>query len=88
MQPHKVAAYANRGHPMEHPKDIRHRILDIVHRLPDCEFEGIMRECADPTWNQVFLEVDHLSRWGLVVLKQQRPGHSSVTAKGSTPTIH
>ena len=73
---------------MEHHTDIRHRILDIVHRLPDCELEGIMRECADPTWNQVFLEVDHLSRLGLVVLKQKRPGHYSVTAKGITPTIH
>ena len=74
---------------MEGDKHIRRRRLDIVLRSPGCELEEIMHDCADLTWNQVFLEVDRLSRLNLVVLKQKRPGHYSVvTAKDITPTIH
>jgi len=89
MQSHKVGAHANRGNSVERHEDIRYRIVDFVVRLPECELEDIVHECADLTWNQVFLEVDRLSRLGLVVLRQKGPGHCSVVwAKGITPTIH
>jgi len=39
--------------------------------------------CSALTWNQVFFELDRMSRLGQVVLKQEGPGHYRVTP-GST----
>jgi len=48
------------------------RILKAVRRVPGCQLDDLEGSCPDLTWNQVFLEVDRLSRTG-----QMR-----VTAKG------
>jgi len=53
-------------------------VMDIVLRSPGCDLEEIVHQCPGLTWNQVFLEVDRLSREGDVVLKLQQPGHYSV----------
>ena len=42
------------------------RILDAVHRTPGCQLDELMRSVPELTWNQVFLEVDRLSRTGQV----------------------
>jgi len=50
------------------------RILDVVSRSPGCLLEDLTRACPDLTWNQIFLEVDHLSRSGQVILTRKGPG--------------
>jgi hypothetical protein len=42
------------------------RILDAVHGAPGCELDELVLRVPDLTWNQVFLEVDRLSRTGQV----------------------
>jgi hypothetical protein len=39
-----------------------------------CSFDELIDLCPDLTWNQIFLEVDRLSREGLVQLSQTQPG--------------
>jgi hypothetical protein len=53
-------------------------VMDIVRRSPGCDIEAILHECPGLTWNQVFLEIDQLSREGDVVLKLRQGGHYSV----------
>jgi hypothetical protein len=53
-------------------------VMDIVRRSSGCDIEEILHECPGLTWNQVFLEIDQLSRKGDVVLKLQQAGHCSV----------
>lgn len=54
-------------------------VMEIVLRSPGCDIEEIVHECPGQTWNQVFLEIDRLSREGEVILNLQQPGHYSVT---------
>jgi hypothetical protein len=42
------------------------RILDAVHHAPGCQLDELVLSVPDLTWNQVFLEVDRLSRTGQV----------------------
>lgn len=39
-----------------------------------CLFEQIVTACPGLTWNQIFYEVDRLSREGRVQLSQEKPG--------------
>jgi hypothetical protein len=58
--------------------DIGHRVMEIILRSPGCDMEDVVLECPDFTWNQVFLELDRLSRSGQVALKQSTPGRYCV----------
>jgi hypothetical protein len=58
--------------------DIGHRVMEIIVRSPGCDMEDVALECPDFTWNQVFLELDRLSRSGQIALKQNKPGHYCV----------
>ena len=42
------------------------RILDAVQRAPGCQLDELVLSVPELTWNQVFLEVDRLSRTGQV----------------------
>lgn len=55
-----------------------HRIMEVIVRSPGCEIEELVLECEGLSWNQVFLEIDRLSRCGEVQLMQKRPGIYSV----------
>ncbi len=54
-------------------------VLEAVRRSPGGDVEELALTCLDLTWNQVFLELDRLSRSGAVSLRQQRPGRYSVS---------
>lgn len=54
--------------------DVRTRILDVLRKKPECELEELVRVCSAFTWNQVFLEVDRLSRTGELRLVPRRAG--------------
>jgi hypothetical protein len=50
---------------------------DILHTIlsrPGCLLEELIFACPQATWNQVFLEIDHLSRTGQVRLSLEGPG--------------
>ena len=57
----------------------RQAVLDIVCRSQGCNLEEIVRECPGLTWNQIFLEIDRLSREGNVILNVLEPGHYHVS---------
>ena len=42
------------------------RILEAVRLAPACQLDDLVLSLPGLTWNQVFLEVDHLSRTGQV----------------------
>ncbi|MEO5955171.1 MAG: hypothetical protein ABIR36_05710 [Nitrospiraceae bacterium] len=54
-------------------------ILNVIAHSPGCSLEDIVFHCRGLTWNQVFLEVDRLSRDGQVCLTQQQRGYYIVT---------
>jgi hypothetical protein len=45
------------------------RVLDAVSHAPGCLLDELLLACSDLTWNQVFLEIDRLSRTGRVRLR-------------------
>lgn len=59
--------------------DIRTHILDALKRRYECDLEELVRSCSSYTWNQVFLEVDRLSRTGELRLMPKRAGGYAVT---------
>lgn len=58
---------------------ITDRIVAAVSQAPGCLLEELVRACPDFTWNQIFLEVDRLSRRGQVRLTSKGAGLYSVT---------
>jgi hypothetical protein len=44
------------------------RILGELERMPRCDLDTLTKSLPDLSWNQVFLEVDRLSREGMVVV--------------------
>jgi hypothetical protein len=59
-------------------KDIHRRVMEIIVRSRGCDLEEVVLECGDLTWNQVFLELDRLSRTGRIILKQIGRGRYTV----------
>jgi hypothetical protein len=57
------------------------QIMQVVLRSPGCLLEEIVLECSDLTWNQVFCEIDRMSRGGQVRLTAKGPGLYAVTAR-------
>jgi len=54
-------------------------VIEVLHRTHSCDLEEVMRECANLTWNQVFLAVDRLSRSGEIVLMPRDLGLYTLT---------
>jgi hypothetical protein len=61
------------------PSDIAGRIVQMVKHRQACDMEDILEACPSYTWNQVFLEVDRLSRTGELRLFSKRAGEYTVT---------
>jgi len=57
---------------------ITDRILDVVRQVPDCTLDELTRNCPDLPWNQIFLEVDRLSRSGELRLTSKGVGNYTV----------
>jgi hypothetical protein len=57
---------------------ITNRILDVVRQVPDCTLDELTRNCPDLPWNQIFLEVDRLSRAGELRLTSKGVGNYTV----------
>ncbi len=59
---------------------ITDQILHVISRKPDCVLEDLVRECPGLTWNQVFAELDRMSRTGQVRLTAKGRGAYAVTS--------
>jgi hypothetical protein len=59
--------------------DITGKIFQMVKRKQVCDMEDLLEACPTYTWNQVFLEVDRLSRTGELRLFSKRAGKYTVT---------
>lgn len=55
------------------------RILKAVRRAPGCRLDDLERSCPELTWNQVFLEVDRMSRSGQVRVHSNGKGTYTLT---------
>lgn len=62
---------------MNHAK---RRIMEVIIRSPGGPVEEVIFECPGLTWNQVFCELDRMSRAGQVRLETKGPGLYSVTS--------
>jgi hypothetical protein len=59
---------------MKHNQTIADRIIEVVSQCPGCLLEELILACPSLTWNQVFIEVDRLSRDGMLILERKDPG--------------
>ena len=64
---------------MTKQETVADRILKAVRRAPGCRLDDLVCTCLDLTWNQIFLEVDHLSRTGQVRLQSKGEGIYTLT---------
>jgi hypothetical protein len=61
------------------PSDIAGQIVQMVKHRQACDMEDLLEACPSYTWNQVFLEVDRLSRTGELCLFSKQAGKYTVT---------
>ncbi|HSC55802.1 MAG TPA: hypothetical protein VLC51_01290 [Nitrospira sp.] len=59
--------------------EITGKIVQLVKHRQACDMEDLLEACSAYTWNQVFLEVDRLSRTGELRLFSKRAGRYTVT---------
>ena len=67
------------------------RILDAVQCAPSCQLDDLVLSLPELTWNQVFLEVDRLSRTGQVRVTTMGQGTYAIrllNTEKSTRTPH
>lgn len=55
-------------------KSVQSQILEAVRRSPGCQMDDLVERCPDLTWNQVFIEVDKLTRTGRLDLTSRGHG--------------
>lgn len=65
--------------------DLGYQILEAVEREGDYDLEELLRAFAGYTWNQVFLEVDRMSRTGELRLFCRGPGLYTVCLPLTAP---
>ena len=53
--------------------------MEVIIRSPGCLLEEVVLECPGLTWNQVFTEIERMSRTGLVQLQAKGLGLYTVT---------
>ena len=64
------------------------QIMQVIIRSPNCSLDEIVFECQSLTWNQVFSELDRLSRTGQIRLKMKAPGLYTISLPKPTPPAH
>ena len=58
---------------------VEEQVIGVLQRTQTCDLEEVTRQCANLTWNQVFLAVDRLSRSGEVRLVPMGRGMYALT---------
>ena len=64
------------GHPRAEAdlEEIRRRIISVIESAIDCDLDTLVSRCVDYSWGQIFLEVDHMSRIGVIRLTRSADG--------------
>ena len=72
---------------MPEQETITDRILKVVRRAPGCQLDELEHSLPGLSWNQIFLEVDRLSRMGQVRVMPMGNGTYTVrlSLKRKTP---
>ena len=65
--------------PVYERPDITMAILTAIRRAKQYDLDELASVCPPFTWNQIFLEVDRLSRTGHLHLTLSKPGHYAVS---------
>jgi hypothetical protein len=76
---------------MSQLETVADRILDAVLCAPGCQLDDLVLSLPELTWNQVFLEVDRLSRTGQVRVTAMGEGTYTIwlaNQEESTRTPH
>jgi hypothetical protein len=61
------------------PSEITRRILKVVSRKKICHMDELLKSCKGFTWNQIFLEVDRLSRTRDLCLRYEQDGDYAIS---------
>ena len=77
--PKKRVAEPNR--PVYERADITMAILKVIRRVKQYDLDELASACPPFTWNQIFLEVDRLSRTGDLHLTLSERGHYAVSLR-------
>ena len=66
------------------------RILGTVQRMHGCDLDTLTNSLSDLSWSQVFLEVDRLSRKGLVLVTRGTGGRYMIRLPDHSrePALH
>lgn len=65
--------------------EICRQISRVVFATPNCDIDDIAFSCSDLTWNQIFMELDRMSRTGEIMMRQDRPGHYRIAPGATLP---
>jgi len=68
-------------------KPIATQVLESLARNPACEFQQLVADCSEFTWNQLFYEVDRLSQLGQLCLTSIDGGHYFIRLPFTEETI-
>ena len=63
--------------------EVKEKIMEVIIRSPGSSLDEIVLECPDLSWNQVFCEIDRMSRTGQVRLTAKSRGLYGVSRAGS-----
>jgi hypothetical protein len=63
--------------------EVTDQILQVIIRSPESSLDDITLECPDLTWNQVFCEIDRMSRMGQVRLTVKGRGLYGISCAAS-----
>jgi hypothetical protein len=64
--------------------EAKEKIMEVIIRSPGSSLDEIILECPNLTWNQVFCEIDRMSRTGQVKLILKGRGLYEVSCAGSS----
>lgn len=56
-------------------KPITTQVLECLERNPACEFQTLVADCSEFTWNQLFYEVDRMRQLGQLCLTSADDGN-------------
>jgi hypothetical protein len=64
------------GHPRVeiHQEEVRQRIISVIESAIECDLDTLVSRCGEFSWGQIFLEVDNMSRIGVIRLTKSADG--------------
>jgi hypothetical protein len=64
------------GHPRVEARqeEIRRGIVSVIESAIECDLDTLVSRCGDFSWGQIFLEVDNMSRIGVIRLTRSADG--------------